>query len=544
MSRFLTDAVELLRQLCRDVTDPRDDEAVDLAAHLFAIACRIPRECGSATLSAVPEQARPLVTIPDVLMAIEKLTPPVEPRDLYWFAVRSLQAFEGDWSRPTFGRETLRPVTALRGHGACDLAGDVVHWLRPTPALGRLRNWRRLIHHGGPPRPAHHPTEGLRRLGMFWNVHQQWPRVEVRQPAERFQPPPLFSESGFAAIRRSFRIALCPLLAEAHPVFRLSGGGRFFRAHGPESIHGREALHAYLARILRSAAEEEVHLLVLPELNVDRATRRHLVEILRERSLEQASPGLGLPWGVVAGSYHVWGEDQDPKTAPPANESVVYDPRGTVVLRHQKRGRFEIARKHLELTRERLPEMFGAGEEAAVGPAIEEIVHDSRLEILETGLGRLAVAICADCIAPDQTCLEPLLRELRPDLLVIVSMTAETDLFEALLERLARNGIGSLFVNARCLCPPEGGQLLAAANLGLYEPPGTPPTRIRWCSGEEEVAEVRYYNPTDREKKRWCSVADVAGEVEPGVTWLGGPQARLGLVLSLGPHFGEDFPDS
>lgn len=534
MGRFLADAVQLLQQISRDLTDPRDDRAVDLAAHLFAVACRIPRECGSAPLAEPPETLPPLATFNELLAAIRVLPPTVEAPTLYWALVRGLQAIDREWARIPTGRDMLRRSTALRAHRSCDLAGEVVHWLRPTPALRLLRSDRRQFGGSGrPPQPAPHPADNLERLGMFWNVHQGWPRIEVRTPPSPL--PPLVAESGrFATDRRGFRIALCPLLEGAHPVFRITADGKFFRATGPDSIHGRDALHEHLAQILRCAIEGEVHLLVLPELQVDRATRRHLAALLGDRRHAPADHlGPSLPFGVVAGSYHVWPDGKDVAVDAPCNESLLYDQSGRTLLRHEKRGRFRVTPDQIEKDLERHPPMFAERPGSVlVDEVVEGIEHGPIIEIIETGLGRLAVAICADCIAPDQTCLEPLFRELRPDLLIIVSMTPETDLFEDLLARFARIGIGSLFVNARCLCRPEAGQLLAAAHIALFEPTGAPPTRVRWRCGEEEP-EVRYYRPADG-RKGWRPLS-AAGD--SGVTWLGGAEARQGLILDLGCHF-------
>jgi predicted amidohydrolase len=533
MGRFLTDAVELLQAISRDLTDPRDDRAVDLAAHLFAVACRIPRECGSAPL-AEPAELPPLATFDDLLAAIHALAPDVDARTLYWTLVRGLQVLDRTWGHTLGGRDSLRRFTPLRKHKSCDLTGDVVHWLRPTPALRALRSDRRQLGGAGrPPQPAPHPADNLDRLGMFWNVHQGWPRIDTRPPAPG-PLPPLVAESGRgAAARHAFRIALCPLIAEAHPVFRITADGRFFRASSPESIRGRDALHAHLDQALHSAIEEGVHLVVLPELQIDRATRRHLTALLSDPRTGRPDRGLRLPFGVVAGSYHVWPEGVDVAVDPPFNESLLYDQSGRVLLRHEKRGRFRITPLQIQAAPDlREPVLPGVPAALLDDEVIEGIQHGAIVEILETGLGRLAVAICADCIAPDHTCLEPLFRELRPDLLIIVSMTPETGLFEELLAKLARIGIGCLFVNARCLCRPEDGQLLAAAHVSLFEPRGAPPTRVRWRCGQEEP-EVRYYQPADG-NKAWRPLSQAG---ESGVAWLGGPATRLGLTLDLGCHF-------
>jgi predicted amidohydrolase len=363
---------------------------------------------------------------------------------------------------------------------------------------------------------------------MFWNVNQTWPRVEVRPPPAPYIP--LIVESGrSAADRHRFRVALCPLLADAHPAFRITTDGQFFRALDPRSLQGRDALDGHLKRLLRSAVEEDVHLLVLPELMVDEEVREHLARLLRAARARPIGAGLHLPLGVVAGSYHIWPDGQDPATSAPANESRLVDLAGRSLLQHEKRGKFRVTRRQVK----QLPHLFVQRPNRILPEVVEGIVHGPVLEILETGLGRVALAICADCIAPDHTCLEPLFRELRPDLLIIVSMTPETRLFEELLERFAGIKIGCLFVNARCLCRGEDGQLLAAAQLALYEPEGAPPTRVRLRCGAAEL-EVRYYRPVDG-MKGWRPLSQVHGEI--GVEWLGGSERRLGLVLDLGHHW-------
>ena len=58
---------------------------------------------------------------------------------------------------------------------------------------------------------------------------------------------------------------------------------------------------------------------------------------------------------------------------------------------------------------------------------LEGIEHEETLEILETSLGRIAVAICADCIVPNATSLRPALERAQPDL-PVTTLTTDADL--------------------------------------------------------------------------------------------------------------------
>ena len=168
----------------------------------------------------------------------------------------------------------------------------------------------------------------------------------------------------------------------------------------------------------------------------------------------------------------------------------------------------------------------------------------------------MALLICADAIAADDRGYLPLIRRLRPDLLLVVSMTPETPPFEAFAEEMARYWIGSVFVNAHCVCQPPRrvgwlGRLLsslglrkvwpqdhqtpslAACDLALYEADGCPPTRVRWRLGQDEP-ECFFFKTVDG-IKGWRGLSQTSGRT--GVSLLTRGGERLGLVLDLGVHW-------
>lgn len=295
-----------------------------------------------------------------------------------------------------------------------------------------------------------------------------------------------------------------------------------------------ELLLEHLEAICKAAREEEVHLLVFPELTVDAEALRHVSEILRK------TRGLH-PYGVIAGSFHSWAGERkaaDDWNGPlPHNELVLLDDTGARLATHRKRGRFRIFSKFLK----QLSVLFPGTPADSNGRPLEifeGIEYGAELQILDTTLGRIAFLICADAIAPDDRGYLPLVRRLRPDLLIVVAMSHQTEPFDAFAEDMSGHWIGTLVVNAFCICQATESlstspRNLAQFDLALFERKDSAPTRVRWCYGGRE-AECRYFKSADGNKE-WQTALPPTG-----VSWLGGLDKKLGLVLNLGLHIPPD----
>jgi len=541
---FLPSAVELIHKLCRDHRKSPDDRAIHLGAYLFAIAALIGKYEGPAALAAIRRRPRGLRSASEVLDYLEKTPPLIDGPTLFQTLGKALQLLEEELTDDRSGRTGLPPETPLvESHGGCQLGGTVVHWIRPSSSWRTERERRRPLADRLPPHPTPHPGDFLHRLAMHWNSDPQQP--ELARPRVPRGAIPLIEESA-PGEAEGFRIALCPLESAWYPLFELSPDSQFFRALGPDSFQDPEGFHTYLETLVQAAVEEEVHLLVLPELMVDRAARKHLVSLMKRRPIRRGK--AVPPYGLVAGSFHTWEDGADPKVHEPANRSHLLDSRGETLLTHDKRGKFRLTPHQLKAAARFFPNL-PPSLPLEISEIQEGIRHGPTVQVLDTRLGRLALAICADCIAPDLTNLESVLIGLRPDLLLIVSMTDETEKFEGMMGPMAERGIASVFVNARSLWekPPRNRPVLAAANLALAEPEGAPSTRARWCLGAEEP-EVRYYQPTDlapradsaekEEKRDWRPLSQAEKELgETSVRWLKRDGLDLALVIDLGPHW-------
>lgn len=541
MATSLDDLVAVLRSSARRLLSDLDDaeRQLDLAAHAYSIACTLVARGGPAKFAVAEllshRQSLAVVAKHWSTAKADGLT----ASSLYSHLIDTLKIIEAELARVPAVWESLPAFTKL---GASHpLHGEVVHRFCRINALKRLREQRErdlplLL------QAAEHPSHHLDQLRMHWNDGHLQPEIQLPGPF------PLSTHLVWDAGARlstadGFRFLLCPLAGSSVPQFEVLENGRIFRALGPDSVTSRDELHDHLIRIIEFARQQEVHMVVLPELMVCEATRTHLKQILSEDPL---SP---FPYGVVAGSFHVWNPAASKNTLGVFNESVLVDHDGRHLLAHQKRGKFSI----LPSVVAAFPEMFPRGgkiPEDAV-EVLEGIDYEGRFELLETSLGRIAVAICADCIVPDHTSILTALKSTRPDLLVIVAMTPETNRFEAVMTDLAEAGTSSLLVNAQCMVrldsnpppkskssePPratgEAPQLpwLAAASLALGEPEGAPPTRIRWRYGMDEP-EVRYFKPKDRNKS-WRPASQCH---QTGVSLSRSGTEALGLLIDLQPH--------
>lgn len=524
MSEFAQAVIGFIRGRAARVRGTRDYEVVELAAYLYAIGCELLGEDGNARMVRRGREA-PGLSLDEMLRRLAGLADGISPEDLYWALVDALLVCENVICRRYADAAALPPVTVLEeirvgDGGRRALGGDVLHWIHPLSILGQERESR--YQHAPPAKrpqdPEPHPGTYLSRLGMYWHSDRQLPRLSRFDPGDRIIP--LIRESGHDAAKRGcFRIALCPLAGGFHPLFEVWPEGDLFRAADP-GMAGADALAAHLERLMAAAAEQGVHLLVLPELTVDPPARRALAARL---AADRPAPP---PYGVVAGSFHLldcgYGR-------PCANESVLLDHAGAPLMAHHKRGRFRFPSEFLGTA----PHFFSRVHPEPAAEIREDIAYGSELQIVETTLGRLALLICADGIVKDGKGYLPVIRRLRPDLVFVVAMSTETEPFEDLLKEMSGYWVGTVFVNAHCVGGFGKSPLLAACDLALYEPAEKPPTRFRWRYGEGD-AECIYYNPVDKNRD-WRPLKEATGDT--GVSlWKQGEEV-LGLLLDLGVHW-------
>lgn len=525
---FLSAAIDLIRKRAQAAEGWGDLEYIDLAAHLFAVGCQLLLNEGSARLMAPLGKAE----LPETIFSLEEvraqlLTLPDEmnARDLYRAILVALVSIETVLVDTPSYWTGLSPWTDLEPRIEDEfrgIGGRVYHWFRPPSALTKIRNKRFEEGPSRPPDPSPHPGTYLERLAFYWDSDLQLPRMG-RVPSnpsagawiERFAR----SSGDDACLQGRFPIALCPLEGPFHPLFSVEREGRFFQALRKGSMQGADELVRHLETVLEAADAEGARLVIFPELTIDACTREHL-----QRELNRTHERSRL--GVVAGSFHVWQGDSSAEDDPPVNQAVFLDRAGALVMSHHKRGRFRVPGNQVN------DRFFPERPEKIGREVYEDIRYGSELQIFETSLGRLALLICADAIAADDRGYLPLIRRLRPDLLLVVSMTAETEPFDAFAGEMSRYWIGTIFVNAHCVCREAN---LVAWDLALVETKGSAPTRVRWRASSPEP-ECFYFHPASG-PKGWRPLSEAPGRT--GVSPLRHGGQTLGLLLDLGIHWEE-----
>lgn len=440
---------------------------VELAAHAFAAAETVYEG------ARPPRAPGPLPRVRGLAQAVARLRT-VGSEHRYEALLHVLVACEGDLSDPA-RRAGLPVSTAL--DPASGLAG-VVHHAWKGQAVWRATQHRRREAVGpGPTSYALRPGDQLDHLWLAWDrgAPLGYTPLAQRGLASRRVVTALGERLGAG----SLRVALCPLLGSPGPQFRVGGAGDTFsacREHAPVDERA-------LADVFAHAREQEISLLLLPELHV------------RPEELP-ALAGAGGPVLMVAGSFHVADGEGLRNRAP-----VLVDG-GHRLWGHDKRGYFRVVRSVASAA------PFEAA--AVVAEEVcEGIVGGGALTVLDTSLGRIAVVICADVL--DTGGYVRAIEDARPEILLIVSLSPDTRPFEAFAEHLERHGISTLYVNAAR--PPA---LLAMCWLALHGSGDLPPTRVRWPAGGILEAWDR--------KQKW--------KAAPGsVAWI---DPVLGMVVDLG----------
>ena len=551
---FREEAITFIRQRAAQAAEAqqRDFEIVGLAAYLFAIACQLQLNHGNARLLLRDDDIFAWLSEEELFEQLASLSADLDSDLLFSTLISALLTIENVLREEPAYSQALPRSTPLEGFpdgSFRGLGGHVLHWLRPPSALSEERASRFREFEGGPPDPAPDPGTYLERLALYWDSDPRLPGVVVpTKPEER--PVELFFWSGKdLKEKKAFRVALCPLPGRFHPKFHIDpADGRHFQALKEDSIAGRQELHDHLSALVEAASAQHVNLLVLPELSVDTSALAHLQGLLKA-GLREGQRSL---YGVVAGSFHVWGRERADEPLP-VNETVLLDPAGEIISRHWKKGRFRITPAQVK----HAPHFYDGVPDKMAREIFEEVHYGFELRVLDTSLGRIVVLICADAIAADDRGYLPVVRHLHPDLLIVVSMTPETQPFEAFAEEMRSHWIGTLFVNAHCVCarPEPRGSMrrarsrilqavrdrlglrstlpnLVACDLALYEPKGSPPSRLRWRYGKAD-AECIYHRPADH-NRNWRPLSQALGET--GVSWLARGTERLGMVVNLGVH--------
>jgi hypothetical protein len=446
---FLVDLADLIKKhaIGVDAAD-RDFGSLKLAAHLFASASYLRERYGNAQMDTDPPL---LATDLDEALELASNLSKNDPTAAYMQARGALVGLDQHYEDSRFVTRAVLPeftnLEQLNDGDRLAVFGRVRHWIRPRSGWRDARAHREELLPAVnvyPPRPA----DERDAVGMIWD------RGEVPQTL------PVLSRDLVAASQR-FRIALCPLFCGAYPRFAVTDDGSRFTIDARNEYTDDNALLNYLGRLAPLLETADVQLLVLPELSVTQAARAALAAML------QASRCMT---GIVAGSFHFWRSGDE---AAPVNECAFLVPDG-VAWAHQKLGYFRVTDRQITqfaaVFRQPLPTLQTR--------VVEGIQRGSELRFWDTTIGRIAVLICADAIAREN--MMPAVERCSPDLLLLPSLSLETDDFVRLAESLSRRGISVLYVNASTACDNVPNALAAFVQLALPTPGGAPPSRILW----------------------------------------------------------------
>lgn len=412
----------------------------------------------------------------DALTLPENLT---DNADLYSVFLSLLLAIDLQAAREPWRWSDLPPSTSLSP--GLPFSGTVHHRIRPRSAWRALRE-QRLEFGDGPMQYGPSPGGQLRAFAM--ELQQSTHAAVVRR-----EPSHAGERLGIALEKGSLKIAFCPLLDAAGPRFT-STGNRFLARldHPPIDT-------AALTNLLTQADKHKISILLLPELHL----RPQDVQQIRD-ALED-HPHLLL---VAAGSFHV------ERNAETWNLAPLLGWPGDTLWEHKKKGLFRLTRAQLD----HLPP--GAIEPLPTGlEALEAISLGTTLQFLDTHLGRIAILICADCLDPHA--YQQAVRDVKPDLLFVVSLSVETAPFETRADEWATLGISTFYVNAGYIQP----KLHAFANLALVTPAHLPAPKVRWLAD----GTIEVWHP-HRKPKKGPPLDQDSAHIDP----------ILGLVLDLGAH--------
>lgn len=339
------------------------------------------------------------------------------------------------------------------------LQGEVYHWVNIPSVLRRAHKIGRRKK--GPSEFLDPVTKNLEYLTLYLSENK---RLKLRSLRHEIVPRRAQLErSGTLVHQRDFRIALCPLIGRWHPTFEIPDEVEppAFRAIPKNSILHPSELEEHLDHLISQSIEEGIRVLIFPELSLDEPQRLFIEKQLRERQSKLLT--------IFAGSFHTGGI---PK---PYNEAVALDAAGFRFWKHRKNSRYAVkAGTKLDsffpheiglVLQEELPEYIKYGDE---------------LWFLDCSLGRLAMLICTDALDKHPLSYLPTILALRPELVMVLSMSDVTSDFESFVFDMARHGIGIAFINAACACSATDGADLMLLDLAIRKLPGAPPVRWRW----------------------------------------------------------------
>ena len=365
--------------------------------------------------------------------------------------------------------------------GSDGLQGFILHWkpwaeMNPEQprslSLRKLAEERREKKNGA---PIHNdlmdPVDFLKHVFMI-DLTTIEPTCNIRIiDLNHFGPNEKWADTLSEGLAKGkFKIAFCPMHQEKAPLkdlktcfiaemFHDANGGNpnsgIFYADTTRPSLDQNEISTYIQELFDELKEEEVDLVLLPELMVASPTLEQIKDILKQQSYSSH-----IIKGVVAGSFHhyepVEGE------SPLVNQAEFLNQYGDSVSVHLKTYQFHMALSDFERFSEtdkqhitsKPPKENKLVTSRDQNKVFEYIRKGNCLNVLETSLGRLSFVICADAIHNPQ--LIKLCRVARLDALFILAMSSKTSKFDSVQQAdFDAYGINGFFVNTSPYCGPN-----------------------------------------------------------------------------------------
>lgn len=302
-----------------------------------------------------------------------------------------------------------------------------------------------------------------------------------------------------------FRVLLCPLktplaypdLPNPEQVPRGPAGGAAF-VH-LRQISNEADLLAEIPDVLETARNQNITLLILPELSVPTKVEKEI-----QRILETHGRG-GYPILTLFGRCHGKNEKGDLDV----NEAVLLGPDGSEILCYRKQTRY--TGRHVVAWYEE-EQAGGTVRKEAPVYLEEQIEVGEKLVVLDFPFGNLAPLICLDLLHID---LGEILHQSHADLFAVPSLSETTGAHRSAATRLMISNRASTFVTNRCISNKDTGpsfyRIPSDEGARQHQPQQDGP-HLLFCL--EALLEARRRREEEERRKREMEQRGVDSQVE------------------------------
>lgn len=258
------------------------------------------------------------------------------------------------------------------------------------------------------------------------------PRINLLRPDSRLKNTNDYLRK---RISKGFKIAVSPFFAE----IGFETGSLFPK--WPEDqrtpfwfkrVTNIKAAEKALFALLEKCLEDEINVLILPELTIDKSLLDSLKQWLHKTNRIEVLSGRSGLLMIIAGSFHVNEKDDI------CNIATVLNHRGDILWTQGKHQIFSITKEDIL----KYPEIRETVNISLEG-GYEKIRPADRFLAVDTPIGRICVCICLDFIHPDD--LEAFRRS-GVNLFFIPSMSPTNTQFRETAAFLGRNNLASSFM--------------------------------------------------------------------------------------------------